>query len=60
MDILNKLLPHLNKGAEEREAATRSAVEKSAGARRDAEADMIKAYRKMGYELERRHEWSER
>lgn len=58
MDILKKLLPDLEKETEEREAATKSAVDKSDRARRDAEADMIKAYRKMGYSLQRRHDWS--
>lgn len=58
MSILRNLLPHLNKKIEEREAETNSAVKKSAQARRDAEADMILAYRKMGYALQKRHEWS--
>ena len=58
MDILKKLLPNLAREAEEREAVTRSAVQKAKNARRDAEADMIKAYRKMGYSFERRHDWS--
>ena len=59
MDILNKLLPNLSKRAEEREAATQSVVEDSKHARRDAEADMIKAYRKLGYGLEH-HDWSKK
>lgn len=60
MDILTKLLPNLNKEIEKREAVTKSAIQKSEGARRDAEADMIKSYRKMGLELDGRHDWSKR
>jgi hypothetical protein len=58
MNIFKRLFPREEREADAREQVTKEAIEENKKARRIAEANLIKSYRRMDLEV-RRHGWSE-